>query len=313
MPDKARDYQIVMEKVPEDKQPEAALYLSGCFSLPPASTKGIAASGPIALLSDLEKSQAEAIMDELSASLPPDVTLRIAGPEDKTRISRLQWPRPPRIYGSSIDEYLHTADSQDFACPHCGEAIRVIQDGGSLKVKALTADGEKDKTRKFDRRRSDTAVQPAPTQADKDPLFSGIKPLDPDTSKYASIRSLQAGDTGFWMDYSHNIFSPPAPPDTKEVNRHGGTSNAKKSTGKISAGLAAFMKTGAYALVVGRTKDTQAVKMIAEILGISEAEARDRALNLSLCVARDISLGEAQNLLARFRNLGAKARIVRPS
>lgn len=308
-----------MEKVPEDKQPDAALFLSGCFSLPPASTKGIAASGPIALLSDLEKSQAEAIVKELSPSLPPGVVLRIAGPEGKTRISRLQWPRPPRIYGSSVEEYLSSADTQDFACPHCGEPIRVTQDGSGLQVTALPSDtaGTLDTAESSDepakRRISETAIHAAPTQSDKDPLFSGIKPLDPDATKYASIRSLQAGDTGFWMDYSHNVFSPPPPLETKELNRHGGTSNAKKGTGKISAGLAAFMKSGAYALVVGRTKDTQAVKMIAEILGISEAEARDRALNLSLCVARDISLGEAQNLLARFQNLGAKARIVRPS
>lgn len=306
-----------MEKVPEDKQPEVALYLSGCFSLPPASTKGIAASGPIALLSDLEKSQAEAILQELTASLAPGVVLRIAGPEGKTRISRLQWPRPPRIYGSSVDEYLRVdADIQDVPCPHCGEMIRVTQDGSGLQVTSLptdTAVGLEKSTKSEKRRGSETAIHTAPTQSDKDPLFSGIKPLDPDTNKYASIRSLQAGDTGFWMDYSHNVFSPPAPPDAKDFGRHGGTSNAKKGTGKIAAGLAAFMKTGNYALVVGRTKDTQAVKMIAEVLGVSEAEARDRALNLSLCIARDISLGEAQNLLARFRNLGAKARIVRPS
>lgn len=305
MPDGERDHQIVMEKVPAERQAGAALYLSGCFSLPPASTKGIAASGPIALLSDLEKSQAEAIIKELKSSVPAGVELRIAGPGDKARVSRLQWPRPPRIYGSTLDEFAKANTAgQEIACPHCGGLIRLTQEADGLQA----APAGQDK-----RRSNETAVYRQPSPSDKDPLFSGIKPLDPDTSKYASIRSLQAGDTGFWMDYSQNVFSPPPPLEEGDRGKHGGTSNAKRSTGKISAGLAAFMKSGSYALVVGRTRDSQVVKMIAEILGVSEHEARERALNLSLCVAHDISLDEAQNLLVRFRNLGAKARIVRPS
>jgi ribosomal protein L7/L12 len=72
------------------------------------------------------------------------------------------------------------------------------------------------------------------------------------------------------------------------------------------------MKPGAFAVVVGRTRDNQAVKMISEIMGISEREARDRCMHLGICVARDISLDEAQNLLSRFKSLGAKARIVKP-
>lgn len=303
MPKKAREYQIIMDKVPADRQPDVALYLSGCFSLPPASTKGIAASGPIALLSDLEKSQAEAILAELKPSSPAGVALRITGPGDKTRVSRLQWPRPPRVYGSTLDEFVKM-EGQELACPHCGGLIRVTQEADGLQ--AVPIPGDK-------RRSSETSFHRPPSQSDKDPLFSGIKPLDPNTSKYASIRSLQAGDTGFWMDYSQNVFSPPPPPEESETTHRGGTTNAKRTTGKLAAGLAAFMKAGNYALVVGRTKDTQAVKMIAEIMGVSEHEARDRALNLGLCVARDISLDEAQNLLARFRNLGARARIVRPS
>jgi ribosomal protein L7/L12 len=303
MPENARDHQIIMEKVPPDRQPEAALYLSGCFSLPPASTKGIAASGPIALLSDLERRQAEAILKELVPPAPAGVALRVAGPGDKARVSRLQWPRPPRVYGSTLDEFVKM-DVEEIACPHCGGLIRVTREADGLQAVASGPDK---------RRSGETDIQRPPSSSDQDPLFSGIKPLDPDTSKYASIRSLQAGDTGFWMDHGRNAFSPSPPPDESAASSHGGAANAKKSTGKIQAGLAAFMKPGAYALVVGRTRDSQAVKMIADIMGLGENEARERALNLGLCVARDISLDEAQNLLIRFRNLGAKARIVRPS
>lgn len=315
--DAAHEFQIVMEKVAEDRQPDAAMYLSGCFSLPPASTKGMAASGPIALLSDLGEAQAEAIVKELAASAPAGVVLRVAGPDEKNKVSRLQWPRPPRIYGSKLDEFVPreapVQKSKEIVCPHCGERIELTQDADG--VRAVAAGDEKSDTdgKAAARRGGETAFYRAPTPADKDPLFSGVKPLNAETVKYASMRSLQAGDTGFWMDYSQNVFSPPPPPEEGKPVRHGGTSTAKKSTGKISAGLAAFMKSGSYAVVVGRTRDSQTVKMIAEIMGISENEARERALDLGLCVARDISLDEAQTLLTRFRNLGTKARIVRPS
>lgn len=301
-------YQLVLEKVAEEKQPETALFLSGCFSLPPASTRGIAASGPIALISDLGKAQAEAILGELLPSVPEGVVMRVAPEEERSRVSRLQWPRPPRIYGSSIDEFALAADDEphEIKCPFCGGSIRVTPDF------QVVAAPEK-------RRGTDTLVRPAPIASafdDRDPLFSGVKPLATASGKYASIRSLQAGDTGFWMDHTHGAFDPqPKEEGARSGTGHGkgGTSGAKKSGGKPSAGLAAFMKPGQYALVVGRTRDPQAVKMIAEIMGISESEARDKGLNLSLCVARDISLDEAQNLLARFRNLSAKARIVKPS
>ncbi|MCC8107495.1 MAG: hypothetical protein LIQ30_00295 [Planctomycetes bacterium] len=305
MADDGREYQIILERVPEDRQPETALFLSGCFSLPPASTKGIAASGPIAIISDLEKGQAEAILADLPPSLPPDVVLRLADGSEATRVSRLQWPRPPRIYGRDLDDFLVREESGDIKCPLCGGLIRVSQESGVLK--AVPAGGEK--------RKSDTLIRPAPFPSDNDPLFSGIKPLATGTANYASIRSLQAGDTGFWMDHGHNLFAPPPPPADSEESvrkKSGETSNAKRSSGKITAGLAAFMKPGAFSLVVGRTKDPAAVKMIAEILGISESEAREKCLSLGLCVARDISLDEAQNLLARFRSLNAKARIVKP-
>ena len=296
------EYQIILEKVTEDRQPDAALFLSGCFSLPPASTRGIAASGPIALITGITRLQADMIMAELAISLPAGVSLRVADALDSGKVSRLQWPRPPRIYGRELSEFASDAEGHSLKCPVCGGMIRVYRDsGGNVGATVLSGSERKRKSS----RRADPAN-------DKDPLFSGIKPLATGTSDFASIRSLQAGDTGFWMDRSRNIFAPPPEHAATEEKRLGEGSNAKKSTVKVGAGLAAFMKPGAFSLVVGRTRDPQVVKMIADIMGIGKDEAREKGLNLSLCVVRDISLDEAQNLLSRFRGLGAKARIVKP-
>ncbi len=309
-------YQLILDKVPEEKQPDTALFLSGCFSLPPASTRGIAAAGPIALVSDLKKSQAEAILAELRPSLPEGVGIRVAAEEEGSRISRLQWPRPPKIYGSPLEDVApaRRGGPHEIKCPFCGGAISLTDDFGIAAT---------------EKRRDDTSFRAAPLP-DRDPLFSGVKPLAADTGKFASIRSLQAGDTGFWMDHAHSAFAPPpraeqerpgsgtgsgtgAATGTGHGRGRGETSAAKKTGGRPAAGLAAFMKPGAFAVVVSRTRDVGTVKMIAEIMGLSEGEARERGLNLGLCVARDIALDEAQNLLTRFRNLGAKARIVKPS
>lgn len=296
----SNSYQIILEKVAEERQPDAVLFLSGCFSLPPASTKGIAASGPIALITDVTHAQAEAVVGELALSIPEGVTLRIADAEESAKISRLQWPRQPRIYGRDLSEFASDPESHNLKCPLCGGMIRIFRDPNGLLGASATTERGKPSSRRL-------------PSDEKDPLFSGIKPLASAGSNFASIRSLQAGDTGFWMDHSHNIFAPPAPEGPVDDGKGpGDSSHAKKSTIKVSAGLAAFMKPGAFALVVGRTKDPQAVKMIADIMGVSKDEARDKCLNLGLCVARDIALDEAQNLLARFKGLGAKARIVRP-
>ncbi|MCC8191193.1 MAG: hypothetical protein LIP77_11270 [Planctomycetes bacterium] len=296
MPNPAVTMHLLLEKVPEDRQPDAALFLSGCFSLPPASTRGIAASGPIALLSDLGPDQAEAVLAEVRPSLPAGVELRLAGSGEAEKISRLQWPRPPRIYGRELKEFGRDVETHRLSCPDCGADFLVRRNAAGQ----LTAVREK-------KQESSRRLIPA---NDADPLFSGIKPLATDASNYASIRSLQAGDTGFWLDHGHHAA--PGVPPTGELRDAAEGSESKKSTGKLAAGLSAFMKPGVFALVVGRTRDPQAVKMIAEIMGISQDEARDKCLNLGLCVARDIALDEAQNLLVRFKNLGLRARIVKP-
>lgn len=293
-------FQIVMEKVAEENQADAAMFLSGCFSLPLASTRSIAASAPIALLTDLERAQADAIVAELQPSLPEGAGLRVS-PSGDTNIARLQWPRPPRIYGRDVEDFAAAEEPHDIKCPICGGMLRITRNGEA--VRAATP---------AERARSDTIFRPAPVPAnDKDPLFSGVKPLASANANYASIRSLQAGDTGFWMD-NKGVFAPPPPSrDPAASSVPGETSHSKRT--RSSAGLAAFMKPGVFAIVVGRTRDAQVVKMIAEIMGIPDAEARDKCLNLALTVARDISLDEAQSLLARLRNLGARARIVRPA
>ncbi len=305
MPEAKGCYQVILEKVPDDRQPETALFLSGCFSLPPASTRGIAASGPIAIISEVTREQAEAILAELTPSLPAGVSLRLSDGQEATRISRLQWPRPPRIYGRDLDEFSVENRSHELKCPICNGLLRITQEPDGMK--AVPAGGEKKK-------RGDTIFRPA-AGSDQDPLFSGLKPLASAGGDYASLRSLQAGDTGFWLDHGHQPASEGAAAAGEDEIRKtpAETSGAKRSSGgKSSAGLAAFMKPGAYALVVSRTQDPQAVKMISEIMGMSEADARDKCMNLGLCVVRDVALDEAQNLLARFRNLGARARIVKP-
>ncbi len=280
--------QIVMLEVPEPARADAAMFLSGCFSLPPASTRSIAASGPIALLADLGKGQAEAVVAELRPSLPDGVVLEIR-PGDDGEFARLQWPRPPRIYGRDVEDFAVAADVK---CPVCGGMIRIVKDRDGLKAVALHA------------------FQPAPAD-DRDPLFSGVKPLAAAASGYASLRSLQAGDTGFWMD-NKGVFSAAAEErDAPPASVPAETSHSKRA--RSSAGLAAFMKPGAFSIVVARSRDPQVVKMIAEIMGVPEAEARDKCLSPAVTPVRGISLDEAQSLLARLRNLGARARIVRPA
>lgn len=298
-------YQIILEKVPEEARPAAALFLSGCFSLPPSSTRDIAASSPIALISDMTKRQAEAVLAELSPTQPEGVSLKLVPERAAAKISRLQWPRPPRIYGSDLAAFVGGRSRHDLKCPICGGCVRVtVEDDGEARIAALDEPGDKSG--------GDTAAMPP---GEPTPLFSGVKPLGFDSSHYASLRSLEAGDTGFWTDSHESIYERPPANQLPEPEKRSGsesTHGGKKSSFRGTAGLAAFMKSGAYAVVLGRTRDNQAVKMVADIMGISVDEAREKCLNLGLCVARDISLDEAQTLLARFQGVGARARIVKP-
>lgn len=290
-------YQIILDPVPEDKQPAMALFLSGCFSLPPSSTRRIVASGPIAILSGLDGVQSETVLAELKSSLPEGVGLRVVREGADTEASRLEWPRPPKIFGRSLDEFTFETAASESPCPSCGKMLRITRcPDGDMAVSLVRHSG-----------RTVMIPNPDSTDSDKDPLFSGFKPLAADATRFASFRSLQAGDTGFWGDTRSNVEAaqyeaPPEPENRRNESHH---------TGK-SGGLAAYMKPGVFAVILSRTKDAPVVKNVAEIMGISEEEARQKCLSMGLCVARDISLDEAQTLLARFKALGGRARIVKP-
>lgn len=292
-------YQIILEPVPEGKQSAAALFLSGCFSLPPVSTRRIAASGPIAILSGLDGIQAETIMAEIVPALPEGISLKTAREGEALDISRLDWPNPPKIFGRPLDDFALRISVDEAPCPACGKMLRIQQSSdGDLSVKLVRESGK-----------TVMIPNPASVDGDKDPLFSGFKPLAADSAAFASVRQLQAGDTGFWGDTRGAVF--PAhydeePPDKPKA--------AKDSSlpGKSAVGLVAYMKPGVFAVILGRTKDPMVVKKVAEILGIGEDEAREKCLSLGTCIARDISLDEAQNLMARFKILGARVRIAKP-
>ena len=321
--------QIILDRMEEAKQSVASLFLAGCFSLPPASTSRIAASGPIAILSDLDAAQAETILADLTPSLPAGVALHIAREGEEEEASRLDWPRPPKIFGRPIEDFRPRNRRVEVPCPSCGNMLGILHKaGGGLSVKLVREAG-----------RTVMIPNPASTESSKDPLFSGFKPLAADAASLASVQSLEAGDSGFW-DASGAFAGqyeqpPPAPPEaspaepaaTANPAANGAGAAAKSASGsgvttksasgsgvttKTASGLAAYMKSGVYAVVIARTKDASVVKKVVEVMGVSEDEARQKCLKLSLCVARNISLDEAQTLLARFKTLGAKARIIRP-
>ena len=285
---------LLLEKIPEERQEEAALFLSGCFSLPPASSRSIAASGPIVLLSGLDEARGQAILLELSGTLPNGVGLRLARESEITQTSRLHWPRPPRLYGRDLKEFSDEPASADLPCPICAGMLRVFRNG-----------------RKFGLAKAgppipaDDAVAAGVAQAsDKDPLFSGVKPLAGASADFPSVRALQAGDTGFWLEHG-NLFSQPPEPLNGQKERGKAASQSK-------AGLSAYMKPGAFAVVLARTRENQAIKIVADIMGIGEDAARVKCQSLGLCVARGISLSEAQGLKARFNSVGVMSRITKP-
>ena len=99
-----------------------------------------------------------------------------------------------------------------------------------------------------------------------------------------------------------NGFAPDTPPLSERRTPNGGLS-----------GRFAFMNRGAFAVMLGRTRDAQAIRKVSDIMGISESEAREKCRAPGLCVAKDISLAEAQSLFASFKNIGVRVRIAKPA
>ncbi|MDR1612666.1 MAG: hypothetical protein LBT97_07765 [Planctomycetota bacterium] len=309
-------YEIILETVDGERRSAAALFLSGCFSLPPAATRRIVAAAPLALLSGLAERQAAGMLKELSAALPDGVRLRVAKEGVSTDAGKLEWPTPPKIHGRDLGDFGRLPEHSVTACPACGRLLKVTFDpDGGLGIGLSGMPGK-----------TVMIPNPASVASDKDPLFSGFKPLVEGAADLASLRSLQAGDSGFWIEARQNFF--PQSASGTQADRGDATAGAGTETGirdkrgesaaepaaapAGTGGLAAFMKQGLYAVVLSRTRDPQTVKMLSDVMGIDEGEARELASSRSLCVAKSIALDEARTLVARFRSLGANARIVKP-
>ena len=297
-------YNIVIGHMPLEIQAEVALALSASMLLPGNAAQRIVANAPIAILSDLSRLQAESIKTELLKSMPPGTDLVVAPDKSEEKISRLEWPQPPRINEKSLTDFLRINFDHDLICPNCQEKLYLkTDDDKGLSLVKVECDLSQAPTSDFDK--ADDRLG-----ADDDPLFAGLVDFGP-IADLKAVQALNAGDTGFWMGFdSRNL---PAAESNRMTFSEVEEKASASGTIRGASGLTTFMRPGPYAVVINGSQDIDVIRFTADLLGISENEAREKCLKHSLCVAKNIAREEAQSLLARLRSLKAEARIFRPS
>lgn len=144
--------------------------------------------------------------------------------------------------------------------------------------------------------RDEKHIQAPPAVQPVAPLWTGIRPV-------AEARAPT----------SEHFVVPATLPGMSSDDAPVSQAEAKRTSCRIAPSLSQFMRHGSFSVIIGRTKDPHAVKMVADIMGLEEEAARRQCMRLGLCVARNISLDEARTLTERFHHLGLKARIAHPN
>lgn len=294
---------VVLDPVPAEALDTVAGALATAMTLPVNMAKRIVSSCPIALLTRLRRGRAERLRNVLASAFAGNASVRVAPDQPDSLTSRLEWPLPPSIAGLRIDEYPEDdLNLGKLACPSCGIGLDYLENGagGHPELRVATTDNETIPIPVVGGG-GDTTLLPS---SDLDPLFSGLKPLD-STANLQAVKDLRAGKTGFWkIDWGDRLSPVTDQPPMSRENGHASTTRS---------GLAAYLPGGPFAVIINRSTDINVARLVAEVGGLPEDEAREKCLQPIFCVARDIAKAEAQTLLTRFEALHAKGRIVRPS
>lgn len=132
---------VVLGKIGPDLVAEVASEIAKLLGISSPLAGKIAKSGPIVLISQLDPAAADGVLEAFQNAVEDSAAVTIE-PEDDRKVSRVNWPSPPRVNGRELSDFIPVeephievfqgeeeeegiASDYDlaFCCPHCGERI----------------------------------------------------------------------------------------------------------------------------------------------------------------------------------------------
>jgi len=290
------DTRILLDAVPQHERPAVAAALARLFGVGLPLAFQMVQAAPIVLLERLKRETAENAMSALESAVAAGGKLHIVTEEASRHLPRVAWPSSPNVGGVPV-ALLAPAPGNVCRCPACGAALRATA-APAGNVRLALADGPEEAG-------APETPEPPRNDADEDPLFSGVKPMEEGVENLKAVDDLRQGDTGFW----HAV----APGETADAVSFGAPSAARGRQEESGVFHVGRFRPGPYAVVVPRTADPRVARLAAELLAVDEETARARLTRPLSTVARGVSREDAQAMAGRFRALGSAARVSLPA
>lgn len=286
------EYSILIVQAPAGKLEAAAVALGGVLGIPAGSARPVLQAAPTVLFSGLTYQQARRLIGALAPVAAAGAALALAEGSGGN-IAAVRWPAEPVVAGRPLSAYR--ADAPGPHCPVCGAALRA-----DVRLAEETAN-------------TPGAGLPLPDvprlvrEAPSPP--TGKPPTENMGGKRRSGTTLEIADLEkVWQERAgtsgrHRSPEPAAKPPRKSPNALFEAVDAQVPELEQSV-------SGLYDIFVGRSSHPELPTLIAEVRGISIADARRIAQKTIIPVAKGIREDKALEMKTKLEAMGLKPRIV---
>jgi ribosomal protein L7/L12 len=331
----AGEFNLIIEKV---TSPEGATFLSEAFGLDPGLTQAMLKTTPIIFATKLTKAEVKALTPRLQELSKRGFEFRITARTAK--LPKVNWlVRPNFALPSTGNAGAITFDFQNtaFVCPTCGDTFVFARVGqiplteGTPPAPPSTPAAAPPASKTATSSQPAAVVQPKqnkPTEPLKLELDEnkGANPnsfADADLVEPLTDEALESGDVSKRDVPEIDLSSIEGPPQADgaaaktSVNLSAALdeSLAEMEPGTATATPAPGTGDDLYNVFVPEVKDKtrleEVVKLVAQVRGISEDEARKLTKRVMIPVAKGVPKDEAEKILMQFKKIKTTGRMTR--
>ncbi len=309
-------YSLILRACPEGVRDPVAQLLGRAFSLKDSTCVSIASSTPIVLLTDLSKDEAAALGLVMVGLEQRGATIELTS-EDVSELPKIDWPKRPLVFKRDLGEYVGEFTALQLNIPGAAKTFS-LQDllqvrldpqsrpgGHGARASTEFKGASLPEVTPFSNQAlssspvpSTPAPRPAPA-ADEGDAVARLNEMFPDE------------DTGF-MPNNDDITSilDRLLPDEEQPKAQPGSGPVghDSSSGRLPVGAAAGFSVF-LAKIADEGKRTKAVPLIAELSGLSNAEADVLSKKVIIPVVKGVTKDEAEAAKQRFAKIGILARV----